>query len=609
MASELLAGRYRLGPVLAESAVAIIYRAQDASLGHEVAVKVLRPELAEDEQVRARFLREARIAAELNHPNIVRVFDCGEAAGRPYIVMEYLPEPSLKEILVRYAPLDERKVAQLGVDCAKALDYIHRRGLVHRDVKPQNILFSSQGIAKLADFGIAAAVGERTLSLRGTVTGTAAYMSPEQAQGRPASAQSDIYSLGCVLYEALSGRPPYTGSTPQAVMRKHLTERPRPLRALNPAISPSMEFIVQKAMARDPSRRYATAAELMEDLAKVAAGQELDRTGILQTAPPARPRPAPVLERPSPSTATPPPSHRPPLPAIALGLILVVAVLVAIGWVAKRAFYPGQAPHLVQVPSVKGLPLHKAREKLAAHGLKVGNITWQESNLYEDGAVIDQRPEMGSTVETGTEVALVVRRGTATVKMIDLTGMKFDDAVSRLERLGLTLGEVDRRYDDTLPKDRIIKQSVEPGTAVEKGSPVDLVVSKGPEPAPEAQEGAQQQPDAEQPAEQTEESSHVIPYPEVDITDTTPDRGADEEHVYEIRITVLGKRPQQEVMVIAQDASGRRTDLLREKLDPQTTKRLRVKLIGQATIKVFHEGNSSWKNLCPPPKAKSFRRR
>jgi serine/threonine protein kinase len=275
MATELLAGRYRLGPKIGEGAVSVVYRAHDVTMGRDVAVKVLKAELAKDDAIRSRFVQQAQAAAQLSHPHIVEVFQVGEHAGRPYVVMEYLPEPDLKEIIVRYAPLPEDKVAQMGIDCCRALEYAHRRGIVHRDVKPQNILFGANGEAKLADFGIAASVGQPTLSDRGTVLGTAAYMSPEQIQGLPATTQSDLYSLGCVLYEAVTGRPPFQARTHEEVMRLHLQDRPPPLRSLNPAVSPSFEFIVNKAMAKDPTRRYRTAGEMLGDLQKVAAGIEL----------------------------------------------------------------------------------------------------------------------------------------------------------------------------------------------------------------------------------------------------------------------------------------------------------------------------------------------
>ncbi len=600
MAAELLAGRYRLGPKIGEGALSVVYRAHDVTMGRDVAVKVLRAELARDEAVRASFLQQAQAAAQLSHPNVVEVLHVGEQGGRPYVVMEYLPEPDLKEIIVRYAPLPEDKVAQMGIDCCRALEYAHRRGLVHRDVKPHNVLFGSSGQAKLADFGIAASVGQPTLSGRGTVLGTAAYMAPEQAQGMPAMTQSDLYSLGCVLYEAVTGRPPFEGRNPEELMRRHVHDRPTPVRSLNPQVSPSLEFIINKAMSKDPARRYRTASEMLGDLQKVAAGVELDRTGVL----PGGVRPEP---RPTPTTATTPeakphraePSPRPAPVTIAVALAGVILVIVGVAWLTKHAFYPGRVPNLVQVPSVKALTLHEAKAKLAAHSLSTGQITFKESSLYDEGVVIDQRPKMGSTVEAGTAVSLVINRGKATVPMVDVTGMTLDEAIDRLQRAGLTLGEVERRYDDSLPEGRVISQTIEAGTGVEKGQPVDLIVSKGPQPPPEPPPGATVQPGGGTEPGDGGNEGPAAAYPDVDVRDQTPDKGTDEEHTYEIRITVLGRKPQQEVLVLAQDAQGKRLDVMRGKLDPQSTKLVKVNLKGLSTIEVYHEGRLVFQRVVP----------
>ncbi|MCD6351906.1 MAG: Stk1 family PASTA domain-containing Ser/Thr kinase, partial [Armatimonadetes bacterium] len=588
MAVELLGGRYRLGPKIGEGTLSVVYRAHDTKVGRDVAVKVLRAEFAADQARCQAFLEAAQRAARLSHPNIVEVYDSGQQAGRPYLVMEYLPEPDLKQIIRRYAPLPEDKVAQMGIDCCRALEYAHRRGLVHRDVKPQNVLFTTDGTAKLSDFAVAASVGAPGMSDDGIVVGTAAYMAPEQAQGLPVMTQSDLYSLGCVLYEAVTGRPPFTGRTAEEVMRRHVQDRPTPVRRLNPEVSPSLEFIITKAMAKDPARRYRTASEMLTDLQKVAAGVELDRTGVL----PGRTRP--VVVEPSQaegrrSEATRPAPGKPQWLLMSIALIFAVLLIVGVAWLTKHAFYPGEVPSLVQVPSVKGLTLHEAKQKLSKYGLEAGKVTYQESDLYEVGTVIEQRPRMGSTVEKGTEVTLVINRGKATVPMVDVRGMTLDDAITRLERAGLTLGNVERRYDDSLPKDRVIEQAVEPGTGVEKGQPIDLVVSKGkqPPPQPEPQPGVTDDTTGDTGEDADDQEAET--YPDVDVQDQTPDRGPDETHTYEIRVTVLGRKPQQEIFVLAQDATGRRLDVLREKLDPQKTVRCKIELTGLSTIEVYHE--------------------
>jgi serine/threonine protein kinase len=274
METALLAGRYRLEQQIGEGGLATVWRAWDTVLERPVAVKLLRPELARDAGVVVRFRREAHAAAKLNHPHIVQIYDTGqeEAQGLYFIVMEYLPEPDLKRIINDYAPLPSRKVIEVAIQCCRALAYAHRQGTVHRDVKPHNILFTDEGIAKLSDFGIAAAVGETGTVSPGMVMGSAAYMSPEQAQGKPVGPQSDLYSLGCVMFEALTGRPPFLGDSAAAVAAMHVHERVPSPRSFNPAVTAAEEFVLMKALAREPGRRYQSAEQMLADLTKLAAG-------------------------------------------------------------------------------------------------------------------------------------------------------------------------------------------------------------------------------------------------------------------------------------------------------------------------------------------------
>lgn len=610
MAVELLAGRYKLGPKIGEGGMAVVYRAQDVHLGRDVAIKVLRAALCEDETVAGRFRRAAEASSRLTHPNIAAVLDVGEASGRPYIVAEFLPEPDLKEIVVRYAPLSDHKVAQVGIDCCRALEYAHRQGVVHHDMKPQNILFTADGVAKVSDFGLAAVAGEPGLT-SGKVHGTPAYMAPEHAQGLPATPQSDLYSLGCVLYEAVTGRPPFEDEDPVAVMRRQVHDRPPSIRSLNPGISPSLEFIINKAMAKDPARRYRTAREMLADLQKVAAGAELDRTGVLTADTTiARIEPeevaAPWYAEPPSSTREPIRSRQPAAPAgmrspttVALVVVAVLILIIALAWLVKHAFYPGVAPKLVQVPSVKNLPEQQARDTLQKSELGVGNVTYQYNDAYAEGVVIDQRPEMGTTVQAGTSVTLVVNRGEQVTPVPNVEGASLEDARRRLQAVGLTVGEVDERYDERRAAGMVIKQAIRQGTRIERGAPVDLVVSKGPAPKP-VQPPTQPkpvQPGPEGTGPKPDEVSSV--YPDVVVHDLTPDKPRDEEHTYEIRITVLGRNPQQDIRVLARDASGRRVDVLHEKLDPQTTRKATIKLKGNANIEVYHDQRLFYQKAVP----------
>jgi eukaryotic-like serine/threonine-protein kinase len=263
---RVLAGRYELGEVVGQGGMAVVYRATDRTLGREVALKVLREQYADDPEFVERFEREARSAARLAHPNVVDIYDVGSDDATHYIVMELVDGDSLKSLVRRAGALPPALVIRFGREVAAALEYAHRRGLIHRDVKPQNVLVDADGHAKLTDFGIARAAETVSLTQTGTVLGTAQYMSPEQARGQQLGPASDIYSLGVVLYELATGRLPFEGQSPLAVALRHVQDEPTPPRRLNPSLPPALELVVLRAMAKDPADRYASAAELAEAL-------------------------------------------------------------------------------------------------------------------------------------------------------------------------------------------------------------------------------------------------------------------------------------------------------------------------------------------------------
>jgi serine/threonine protein kinase len=272
---RILDGRYRLGSLLGVGGMARVYLASDRVLERQVAVKVLSPPYAQDPVFVERFRREARSAASLSHPNIVAVFDSGSDAGEHYLVMEYVAGQSLAELLADQGRLAPRRAAELGVEVCAALAAAHAQGLVHRDVKPANVLVGAEGRVKVADFGIVKAAATVTLTGNGTVLGTAAYLSPEQAQGGPVDARSDLYSLGCVLYELVTGAPPFgsgADSSPVAVAIRHLHQPPEPPSARNPQVDASLDAVVLTALAKDPARRCQSASDLQAALERVLAG-------------------------------------------------------------------------------------------------------------------------------------------------------------------------------------------------------------------------------------------------------------------------------------------------------------------------------------------------
>ncbi len=468
MEGTLLAGRYRLEQKIGEGGLASVFRAWDTVLERPVAVKILRAELAQDAHVVARFKREAHAAAKLNHPHIVQIYDTGqdEAQGLFYLVMEYLPEPDLKRIINDYAPLPGRKVIEVAIQCCRALAYAHRQGLVHRDVKPHNILFTDEGVAKLSDFGIAAAVGETGTIAPGLIMGSAAYISPEQAQGKPVGPQSDLYSLGCVMFEALTGRPPFIGESAAQVAAMHVHERAPSPRSFNSSVTPAEEFVLMKALAREPGRRYRSAEEMLADLTKLAAGEELDRTGVIRRA---EERTMPLQVAPSPTTQAPPPMPEPvrsvsavrPVPesrdgslvwGTVLAILVAIVALVATAWLVKVAFYPANTPKMVQVPALKGHSEADARVELAEAGLKMGTVTYRQDPTSPKGTILSQNPPEGQTVPAGTAVDVVVNQGVELAPVPELEGLSLSDAARMLSQTGHVLGKVTQVFSDTVPQ-------------------------------------------------------------------------------------------------------------------------------------------------------------
>ena len=468
-ADHTYGGRYVVIDRAGSGGMAEVYRARDDLLGREVAVKVLSDRLSGDSTFVERFRREAQAAANLNHPNVVALYDFGADGSTYYIVMEYIDGRALGDVIKSEGPLMPERAAEIGIDVARALERAHAAGLVHRDIKPSNIMMSSSGQTKVTDFGIARALtgqNEQTVTQTGMVIGTAAYLSPEQAQGAPVDQRSDVYSLGCVLYEMLGGRPPFTGDTPLSVAYRHVRDTAEPPSRINPDVPRALDAIVMKALAKNPDNRYQSAAELREDLERFLSGQRVQATPLLD------PEPTPTRVISETSAAPPPPTSSRRGLWILLTLLLLALLAGLAWWLLSGAE--------VEVPDVIGQSENEAVAEIEDLGLAAA-VEKQHSDEPR-GDVFDQDPDPGAMLEEGATVTIVVSSGPGKVSVPELTGLTEKEAQEELEEHDLKLGTRTKEFSETVEEGRIIEQSPAPDERVLPETEVDVVVSEGPAP-------------------------------------------------------------------------------------------------------------------------------
>ena len=463
--------RYRVTETIGSGGMAEVYKAVDETLGRTVAVKVMHPHYASDPEFVSRFRQEAASAANLQHPGIVNIYDFGVEGDRPYIVMELVRGTDLKTILRQRGPIDPVEVAEYGAQVCSALAVAHGYGIVHRDIKPHNIVLMPDGRVKVMDFGIARAVDSDSTQT-GSVLGTAQYVSPEQAQGRPLSGQTDLYSLGVVLYELSTGHLPFDGDTPVAVALKHVNEAVVPPRRLNPSIPAALETVILKAMEKDTTRRYHSADEMREDLLRVASGQHVaapPRADDTRVMPAVATTPAAARA----AEARRAPQKRAPNPWPWVGLVAIL-LLVAVGgaW-ALGAFTPG-----IKVPDTQGLTLEQAKAKITTVGLIVGRQDSKPDETVPADQVISTDPAAGTAVKKGQVVDIVYSSGPPLVAVPPVVGMARAAAITALESAGFVVDPSIVETFSSKPPDSVISQDPNPGMAP-KGSRVKLVVSKG----------------------------------------------------------------------------------------------------------------------------------
>lgn len=450
----LLRGRYELGEVVGRGGVAEVYAARDVSLERRVAIKALRADCVHDPTVRAHFRREVQSSASLNHPTVVAVYDSGEdnvgGAQVPYLVMEYVEGQSLRELLDDVSALPPTRALETVDGVLRALDYAHRMGIVHRDVKPGNVLVTTDGDIKVTDFGIASDVTDNTSTLTTQVVGTASYLSPEQARGEQVDGRGDLYSTGCVFYELLTGRPPFTGDSALGVASQHVLDVPPVPSQLNPDIPGHCDVIARKALAKDPDERYQTAGGMRADVQRTLAGLPPETAD------------SSVVGRSR--------VHRRLMYALAPIAVAILAVAYVL------AGHPGLFDD-VAVPRFVGAPRGVALHLLQDRGLKY-RVTKSYSKDYAAGLVAAQRPDPGARVERGSVITVTVSRGKARVQVPNLLGTKHKEATRLLRDFDLRLGDVDHRAS-ARPAGRVVDIAPSGGTRVRRDARVDLVVSTG----------------------------------------------------------------------------------------------------------------------------------
>jgi serine/threonine-protein kinase len=467
--------------------MAEVYLAHDLMLDRPVALKVLFPELSTDRNFVERFRREAQAAANLSHPNIVSIYDWGEEEGTYFIVMEYVEGRTLGQMIRREGPLMAVRAAEIGADVAAALAFAHRSGVVHRDVKPGNVLISPNGQVKVTDFGIArAANSDQDLTQTGAVMGTATYFSPEQAQGHRVDPRSDIYSLGVVLYEMVAGRPPFSGDNPMAIAYKHVREQPVPPGDVNHDVPEAFEAVVLQAMAKNPNDRYTSADELRQDLLRFRQGRMVlaNPTVAVPVAASDATVAVPaydatqVVERTRVGGGGPTPPQKRGTGGFVVLLLVMLAVLGGLLYLFGReaGIIGTKSPKRVTMPMVIGSTADQATAELKALGLDVQQDVVQDP--APAGQVVGQDPLAGKVVDKSATVTLKVAAAAEKVKVPNLVGKKINDATQIADGAGLNL-VVKEQTDPKIPADQVISQSPLPATEVAKGSNVDVVVSTG----------------------------------------------------------------------------------------------------------------------------------
>jgi serine/threonine-protein kinase len=484
---HLVGGRYELGEMLGRGGMAEVRKGTDSRLGRVVAVKRLRTDLASDATFQARFRREAQSSASLNHPAIVAVYDTGEetasdgsGVAQPYIVMEYVAGRTLRDIIREGRKILPERALEITSGVLSALDYSHRAGIIHRDIKPGNVMLTPSGDVKVMDFGIARAISDAssTMTQTAAVVGTAQYLSPEQARGETVDSRSDVYSAGCLLYELLTGRPPFVGDSPVAVAYQHVREPATPPSHHDTELPEAIDAIVMKALAKRVEDRYQSAAAMRSDIERYLAGRPVQAV-VPPPPPPTTTIPATAAVAATVPEAEEDDSRSRKVLFILLGLLLL-ALIGAAAYLLPGMFE--SPPEQVAVPDLIGKTEAEARAEIGNAGLAVGDVEFRESTDVRADRVIEQDPNRDQFVDLGTEVDIVVSSGKPLVDIPSVVGQPRAAAAAALKNANLDVTMRERDSDE--PAGRVLSTDPPAGDTVPEGTLVTVFYSDGPEEIP-----------------------------------------------------------------------------------------------------------------------------
>lgn len=480
MSNKLLLGRYEIIEKIGEGGMAVVYKAKDRLLNRYVAIKILRPEFVKDEQFVENFRKESQAAAGLSHPNIVNVYDVGKEGNIHFIVMELIDGKPLSQVIDEKGRLDYKEAISIARQVASALSLAHKNQIIHRDVKPHNILITSTGTAKLADFGIARAVSKASIAEGSEkIMGSVHYFSPEQARGAYVDERSDIYSLGIVLYEMLTGKVPFDGDNPISIALMHINDPMPSVSSQVPGIPPQLEKVIEKATDKYQSNRYKTADEMIEDLDNIDFITKVMGSSIFES----------QLEKKDEDISDAikeaedvkkredekKPVNKTKLFIIIASVIIVIAGIIGAG--AMLGWFSGDNDE-VEVPDFKGMTLEEAQIEAEKYGLKVEEGDQVYSPDQEEGKITSQTPGKGAKVSKGKVITVNISLGKKDGVVPNIVGMDYKEAKAYLKDFGFELGMV-VKVKSTKPEDTVITQSVEAGSTADKGTVIDVEVSDG----------------------------------------------------------------------------------------------------------------------------------